>query len=507
MVVLLLLLLNNEDLAMLKTFLESTYKLKGDRRDVELLILKVVPLESINPRIFLDAIIEAIDGSAMPHPFSGKSTDQINKGMSGWWDQFVQLRVREGYFLPGWTLNLGRESLSWSPKWSGYCRSSEVFKDLQYAKKDCDLRAINEIPALDLHPETSYSEVAVELSDRSIVNVSSKDIEQIELLVPNIYVVKDCTEVNPKHRNLRVEERVINEDLCKAIKLMDNLIDRYNSDLQDKPGRPSMIAKFLNQKQPSQFMHRLGGSTPITMNDAFIDSTFLASCFKKGGRRISRFEVENAILDDLRRLWQAKEEMKRRAGDLGLSFSSNQNSPYKQLTSVDTLFSNAFQTSQRLPDGAERQPSPIIRIMYPGKLDVRESLPWFDYEAWLTNDSGFTVLQVQAKRAKVDSVRWQKRQTLAQVFLHGHPTAYWVTPPCPESEVLEEDEVMKDDLVLLLGQYMVIATPTGDPTTPSSLSCLMDNCLRIVSIETEVQSRRGANRRFGQSGLANTTFM
>ncbi|KAL8994337.1 MAG: hypothetical protein Q9169_005664 [Polycauliona sp. 2 TL-2023] len=46
MIVLLLSLVNNEDLAELKIFLEKTYKLNADRRAIELLILKILPLSS-----------------------------------------------------------------------------------------------------------------------------------------------------------------------------------------------------------------------------------------------------------------------------------------------------------------------------------------------------------------------------------------------------------------------------------------------------------------------------
>lgn len=57
MVVLLLSLVNNEDLAEMKEFLESTYSLKADRRSLELTILKVIPLVSINPRVFMKSLV------------------------------------------------------------------------------------------------------------------------------------------------------------------------------------------------------------------------------------------------------------------------------------------------------------------------------------------------------------------------------------------------------------------------------------------------------------------
>ena len=57
MIVLLLSLVNNEDLAEIKEFLEATYGLKADRTSLELTILKVIPLISINPRVFMKSLV------------------------------------------------------------------------------------------------------------------------------------------------------------------------------------------------------------------------------------------------------------------------------------------------------------------------------------------------------------------------------------------------------------------------------------------------------------------
>ena len=59
MIVLLLSLVNNEDLAEIKDFLEATYGLKADRTSLELTILKVIPLMSINPRVFLRSLVSS----------------------------------------------------------------------------------------------------------------------------------------------------------------------------------------------------------------------------------------------------------------------------------------------------------------------------------------------------------------------------------------------------------------------------------------------------------------
>ena len=68
MIVLLLSLLNNDDLAETKDFLESTYGLKADRQSLELCVLKVVPLLSINPKVFLKSLVSVPITGFTIHP-------------------------------------------------------------------------------------------------------------------------------------------------------------------------------------------------------------------------------------------------------------------------------------------------------------------------------------------------------------------------------------------------------------------------------------------------------
>jgi len=110
MVVLLLSLLNNQDLLEIKDFFEATYKIKGDRRDVELMILKVIPLLSINPRVFLKALVPATDGFALDR--EGDNTN-IDERHSDIWNIFIKRLLSHGYILPGTVAELGRECLSY----------------------------------------------------------------------------------------------------------------------------------------------------------------------------------------------------------------------------------------------------------------------------------------------------------------------------------------------------------------------------------------------------------
>lgn len=51
-----------DDLHELSEFLEVTYRIRAERQHLELLILKVLPLMSINSKIFLNGLITAFEG-------------------------------------------------------------------------------------------------------------------------------------------------------------------------------------------------------------------------------------------------------------------------------------------------------------------------------------------------------------------------------------------------------------------------------------------------------------
>ena len=83
-----------DDLQELAEFLEVTYSLRAERQHIELLILKVLPLMSINSKIFLESLVTAFDG-----PFVNVSphlVDQLDI-----WNYFLQLLLQYDYILPG----------------------------------------------------------------------------------------------------------------------------------------------------------------------------------------------------------------------------------------------------------------------------------------------------------------------------------------------------------------------------------------------------------------------
>lgn len=116
MLVLLLSLLNDQDLAEIADFLQSTYQFNAERKHLELLFLKVIPLQSINSKVFLHSLVPAVDGQALVDIYKYNPVEQ--EVHAHVFDVFVQRILGEGYLLPGTVPDLNREENSVSLQYS-----------------------------------------------------------------------------------------------------------------------------------------------------------------------------------------------------------------------------------------------------------------------------------------------------------------------------------------------------------------------------------------------------
>jgi hypothetical protein len=98
---------NLDDLRALAEFLQKTYRITAERQHLELLILKVLPLSSINSSIFLTALVTAIERPLAHHGAANPSEQRVL------WDQFIQVLLGLNYVLPGTIDQLGRSECSW----------------------------------------------------------------------------------------------------------------------------------------------------------------------------------------------------------------------------------------------------------------------------------------------------------------------------------------------------------------------------------------------------------
>lgn len=478
-IVLLLSLLNEDDLEEISEFLEATYKLKADRRHLELLFLKVIPLLSINSKVFLDAL-PAFGG------FPLKSDEEYTRSHD--WNVFIQRILEEGYLLPGTVADLGRDNLSWIVKWpeDGF-KSTNVFRNLQYVGR---LRTMNDIRPIEFHPESSLTELTVILTNGNKYIIGATDLEQITCLTHGTYTIKEAGP-GGKRFDLIIEEDPINSELHCAIKSINSIIYQLNAHLANANSRKNGTIKgrVLGRSMSKSFLNEFKGSGKLTKNRAWLNNDVLATAYKVAGRKITR-------IDSVRNMTRDLLQLQRLIKYIEFRFAYNYIYKDQALESVKDLVGRADTIRHAVGDADEMSDEPIARCLYPGGIEVTEKSLWSNYTAWykqLTVDHG--LLHIEGRTATVSKVSWLSDVNI-EVSLSGHAIKYFVTPLQPVEERFRDDEVQVDDIAILAGRYMIIAEiPENYNCNNTSEGLLMTNYLRVTNVEEQNRSRRGQNRR------------
>ena len=484
MIVLLLSLLNNEDLAEIKDFLEATYKLKAERRDIELLILKVVPLLSINPRVFLNALVPAIDG--FPLECGRADTEEAHNHI---WNVLIKRILGNGYLLPGTVEDLGRDTLSWIVKWpeNGF-NSTLIFNNLQYVGR---LRAINDIPPVEVHPASDCSELTVVMTDESKYVINPRDLDNIVYMSPGRYPMQETSGAK-RFFDLVIEETPLNGDLYEAIKRTNEIVHTVNQWLANPKRGSGVVSKLFRGRSDIQsFLKDFEAPGRLIEAVATLNSTKLAVTYKLEGRRNSRYDAIQNMARDIRQLRAFINHIDQRADMIDHSpFSADKRILKQSLERVKGWINEAEQSRMRIGLEEELSNEPIVKTMYPegGKLGDSES--WSGYKAWCQDRNGH--LHVEAVGSTIRSVRWLTAELL-ELALDREPSKIFVTPLKPVQEGYRGDEARHGDIAVLMGHYVAIGERSAEYPGQNTV-LTMTNYLRIVSMERETQTRRGQNR-------------
>lgn len=484
MIVLLLSLLNNEDLAEIRDFLEATYKLKADRRDIELLILKVVPLLSINPRVFLKALVPAIDG--FPLDCGSNDTEEAHSDV---WNILIKRVLADGYLLPGTVDDLGRRSLSWIVKWpeDGF-NSTLIFNNLQYAGR---LRAINEIPPVEVHPSSGCTELTVVMTDDNKYVISPKELENIVYMTPGSYAMQE-TMGGKRWVDLVIEEKSLNGDLYQAIKMTNDLVYIVNQWLANRKRTSSMMNKIVRRRADFQpFMDDFIAPGRLTEVVARLNFTTLAVTYKLEGRRESRYDAIQNMARDIRQLRAFVDRIEQRADMIDHSFFSAEKRDLKQsLERLKAQIDTAEQSRTRIGLEQELSNEPIVKTIYPEGGSLGDGETWNGYKAWCQDHNGHLI--VEAVGLRIHQVKWLTAQVV-ELLLEREPFKICVAPLQPVPEGYRNDEARVGDLAVLVGHYVAIGEQCEDASGQHQIFT-MTNYLKIVSMEKGAQSRRGKNQ-------------
>ncbi|KAK6385901.1 hypothetical protein LTS17_001473 [Exophiala oligosperma] len=481
MLVLLLSLLNDDDLSELAEFLEVTYSIQAHRQHIELLILKVLPLMSINSKIFLRSLIIACDGPlANPDP---QLSDQPQL-----WSMFLHHLVDHQYVLPGTIEQVGSAECSWVINWpeKGYSDSG-IFKHLQYAGP---ARTINEIPPINLTAEYTSNEVTIILTNGCRYIVSVEDLENITRMTPRRYAVVEAT---PEGRsfNLDITDVQVNEPLYRAIWEINTTLNVVKSILPARPkhtmsarlnsiiGERLPISRRLSRGgSPSEqsLLPEIKGSGRLTYHVASLNEHMLAVTYKVEGRKITRRELVRHLASDLSKMRAAIEAIEitvQQTFDekrLDERIRQTVHGIRARLVAVWRLYRLAEENKEKMEKySAKLADEPISKVLYPIGAEETPIAVWNVYKAWRGGGNG-DVIYIEAQRRSVHSVTLLNDGMTMEVSFHGHETKYFVTPLTKIEDGEHEEEIRSEDMVILAGQYLIVVERNGITFTPNELA-------------------------------------
>ena len=479
MIVLLLSLLNNDDQEEIQDFLEATYEIKANRRDLELLFLKVIPLVSINPRVFLKSIVPAIEGFPLDNDL-----DHVNV-----WNVFVKRMLQEGYLLPGTITDLGQDPLSWVYKWpDDGVKSTSIFDNLQFSGR---LRTMNDIPPILINPGNDHKEVTVMMTDGNKYTMNSTDLEMITCMTAGSYTFQE-TNGNRNYVDLVIRESAMNGELYHAIRLTNDIVSKVNFWLaSSKKGGKLKGRLFRKQNVDHPFLNEFQGSGRLTENTARIGRSALAISYKVEGRKISKTDAMSNIARDIEYLSVFISYIKGRWDMVDHSFFSQDKIELKRcIDEVIRLINQAHERRAGLGKTTGLSNEPVTKCLYPDGSDGRLPTFWSDYTARCQENTG--ALRVEAKREIVSQITWLSSSVIELYFEHGSSRVY-ATPLEPVPEGYRNDEVGVGDIAIFVGRYLVIGIEDEASSKPNE-GLVMTNYLKVTSVEEQNHTRRGMNR-------------
>lgn len=517
MLVMLLALLNDSDLESIRGLLENTFKIPGNRKGIELLILKVLPLSSINSKVFMEDLLTACNHTINKDALKDPKL-QIER-----WQQLQQDLANQGYILPVLTRQLAsddtfeddlealmaRQELedgdsyvsprhssyesantsngdlisqyprSWMAPWpqeSGI-HDSTIFRHIQHCgklKKDGNFQqetvtAVNKIPYLDITSEDRENEYVAIFANGAKLRVRAEDSEYISAMKKDKYTLKELQ--GNKIVDLEIEEDLLNEPIIEATKQHNYLVETINDFLG---GRKEKKKNFFSKWPPSITLTRLEEPTEATRVWAELvpqsgDRQLCAEAFKLGDRIVFREDILRSMNDTLSRLktniWRIEKAIPSyRMRNADEEISRMQDSYIAKLTRsldvIKTLRTDAlFKRQELLQREAIPLPAdPIKSVIYTSFIQTSGEKPeWQQYVTRLHSDRERLI--VQSKKLKVENVTTRE---VMKLEFHGAKLTLTVQPLTPSSLITHDEApspISDGDTVLWLGYYVVHVEP------------------------------------------------
>jgi hypothetical protein len=502
MLVILLSFLNDRDLLEIKEWLEQTYKFRADRASLELLILKVLPLESINPKVFLNALVPAFEGY-VPNQDPSNFNDFKHQ-----WDTFVRRMLDRGFLLPGTVSLLGRPAMSWLVDWpkEGF-RNTSIFAHLQYG--DEYWKTFNEIPRFEnmYATDKNTENLTVLMTNGRPYIIRAKDYEGITRMMTGYYDVQPAEDDNmlERHTDLEVKEIWLNQKTREAKDDINSLIKTVNAfvaapSIRREPSLLQVGRRFRPARTEGiNILAMCQYSGRLTKHVAVLGNANLAIAYKLDGSKISLADARSIMMQDNKDIQGViKYYATKLQSNPNKFISEHVRQVREHLDRVTSLIEIADGYRQQITRDPNLDDDPISKVLLPSVDQLLQPLQWYPYEArGLPNGR----LTINAEHSTVVGVRWLQDNKTVEVVIDAYPQhKYSVSPLEDVKEAEKLDQVRVGDLAILAGNYMILAEQEEGNYQNEGLFCT--NFLRITSVTVPMQSARGAKRRGvnGQQG-------
>lgn len=514
MLVVLLSLLNDDDLQELGEFLEETYHFKADRHSLELLILRVIPLASINSKVFLTSLMDAFEGY---FPKKSASRPQTRSDFKASWDTFVSKSLELGYMLPGTVTTLPQsDSRSWSIEWPEKgLKDSSIFQHLQYGGDTGEMRTFNQIQRLEgLHhsiPEhdSDKIELTVILANNRRYEIRAVDYGSVVLLNPGLYVVQEVglgDNVSPRNCDLEINEIWVNQAVKEATAEMNQIIQKINSHLAPSAIKIAGSGMRRLSKQISRMSLRPRDTLAI-MNECVysgrltkvvvtLGADILAVGYKRDAQKVELSNVLSLMGNDLRDLntlvtYYKEQLLRRRYVAKSLIGSELERTFREKIESIESLLEEARSSRAHLQGNISRpSDEPVSRVIPSANVHLTQlsSDIWYPYHP--TVDRNEPSLAIKATQSRVSFVRWLSERLIEVMLASCNETRYFLTPLEAIGPNKQNDQIRKNDVGILVGNYMVIVECQGEQNHRGYCT----NFLRITNVEEPTKSDRGRGR-------------
>jgi hypothetical protein len=471
MLVLLLSFLNDDDLHNIREFLERTFHFKADRKNLELLFLKVVPFHSINSHVFLMSIVSAVEG------WSPRTPD--NQDHAFCWETFMSRIADQGYLLPGTIDSLCRAQKSWIVQWpeKGF-KDSLPFRNLQYSAED-GMRTFNEIPPIerdyDRHNDNTLLSAILTDDRRYMIRVA--DYEAIICLTRGVYSIQEG-DINGQRYDLVIEEGPLNQAAYNAVDQINEVIRTVNQWINGYRSsslrrRDSVLGMRVsrNRRPVVEMYEELRVTGRLTRFRATLGFTSLAIAYKLNGRKITLEDALATLAHDNQEIKSIVDYYQDCLGRYAASFAPEALQRITHTLNAVTAEINTAETfRQNISNDPTISDEPIVTLIEPPGGSYYAAPIWNPYRVNLTPGN---LLTIEAKKGYVAEVHWAQELV---IMLQNDASQYVLAPLEYVEERDREDQVQVGDVAVLAGQYMILAEPVEDE---GSDALIMSNYLKV----------------------------